>query len=124
MAEPKVVNRHRPAQVLTPFMATATPTIYVGRGTPYGNRNQKVSENERGKVLQMHLDDLCMMEVNVLRRLCSNLVGSDLECSCAPKPCHADTWLALANPHLPLPSWMNSSQKQTLTDLRAAVHGN
>lgn len=123
MSDPKVVNRHRPAQVLTPFMAPAATVIYVGRGTPYGNRNRKVGENERLKVLDMHLNDLCSMEVSVLRRLCANLAGADLECSCAPKDCHADTWLALANPELPMPSWMNSSQQELLAGLRVAVHG-
>ncbi len=72
--------------------------VYIGRpsiwGNPFvigreGDRDEVISEYRRYVLLSTHL----MREIG-------NLAGKDLVCFCAPRPCHGDVLLELANPEL------------------------
>jgi hypothetical protein len=88
-AKPRVWNRRDPE--------TPTDAVYVGRPTKWGNPFT-VAEHGRGKCIQkfiawvLHPDQraLCMDA----RR---ELQGRHLVCWCAPRECHADIWLIIAN---------------------------
>lgn len=91
---PKVHNRHH---------GTAPhDAVYVGRGTKWGNPYRTGEDGDRTWVLRKFTD--YVMADPEIQALASELQGRDLVCSCAPRPCHADLWLALAN-GLPLPTY-------------------
>ena len=88
---PKVWNKRDP---LTPKDA-----LYVGRPTKWGNPYVIGRDGTRAEVIAKYKDfltdliytsDLFMADLHELR-------GRDLVCWCAPKACHADVLLELAN---------------------------
>lgn len=73
--------------------------VYVGRPTKWGNpfiipedgTREEVVEKYRKHVDELrHTSDLFVVDLQELR-------GKDLICWCAPKACHADVLLELAN---------------------------
>ena len=90
------VYSHRAGAYPAPFGA-----VYVGRGTPYGN--QFIMTHEKGEDVgsrawacaefEKYAEGRHRREPNWLKPL----VGKDLICWCAPKQCHADILLRLAN---------------------------
>ena len=87
----KVWNKRDP---LTPKDA-----LYVGRPTKWGNPYVIGRDGTRAEVIAKYKDfltdliytsDLFMADLHELR-------GRDLVCWCAPKACHADVLLELAN---------------------------
>ena len=90
------VYSHRAGAYPAPFGA-----VYVGRGTPYGNPfvmthegGQEIGSREWACAeFAKYAKDRVQREPNWLKPL----VGKDLTCWCAPKQCHADTLLRLAN---------------------------
>jgi hypothetical protein len=83
---PRVLNRHRDGH--------PPGSVYVGRGTPWGNPFRAGPDGPRSVVLGRFRDEvLPSLDVSALR-------GRDLVCSCAPKPCHADMLLRKANPDM------------------------
>jgi hypothetical protein len=73
--------------------------IRVDRKTKWGNPFPMANEKERDKVIQQHAT--WIVTQHRLVAALHELEGRDLACWCAPKPCHADTLLALANQDLP-----------------------
>lgn len=72
---PKVYNRLRSAP---------RDSVYVGRGSPWGNPFIIGEHGTRAEVLSK-------FKCEVLPNLdLEELVGRDLTCWCWPKPCHAD----------------------------------
>lgn len=74
---------------------------YIGRGTPWGNPFKVTEELPRGEAAaaykKMIADKLAVGD-RVTRQLVSDLAGVDhIECSCAPKPCHGDTFVEIWN---------------------------
>lgn len=67
-------------------------TVYVGRGSKWGNPCRIESENQRA-------DAVAWFEAHVLPELdVSALRGKDLACWCRPdQVCHADSLLIAAN---------------------------
>lgn len=80
---PKVYNIHH---------KDAPPgAVYIGRGSPYGNRFVIGKHGNRNEVIsRFECEQLPDMDVSVLR-------GKDLLCFCKPKPCHGDLILMKAN---------------------------
>ncbi len=77
--------------------------IRVDRGTDWGNPflPKNSSEAERQRVCYLY-ELYAMWRVTVDPYWLEPLRGQDLACWCAPKRCHADTLLRLANRKDPL----------------------
>lgn len=73
-------------------------TKIVDRSTPYGNPFIMHSDGDRDQVCDLFATWVKLPEQAKLRAQAKiELKGHDLACWCAPKRCHADTWLAIAN---------------------------
>ena len=72
--------------------------IYIGRGSPYGNKFV-IGDPHPETGAPMTRDDVC----DLFERLClpnldvTALAGRDLVCFCNPKRCHGDAILDAAN---------------------------
>ena len=71
--------------------------IYVGRGTKWGNPYKIGKDGNREQVISKYRDHAKFM-CDFERDFIEPLVGKDLACHCAPKACHGDVLLELANP--------------------------
>lgn len=69
--------------------------IYVGRPTKWGNPFRIEVYGTRARVIELYREWL-WNHPQLLADL-GELRGKDLVCWCAPKPCHADILLELAN---------------------------
>jgi hypothetical protein len=79
------------------YHGTAGPdAVYIGRGSPYGNVFVIGKDGTRDEVCDKFEQ---MIESNVLFKatIRNHLRGRDLVCFCAPKRCHGDTLLRIAN---------------------------
>ena len=91
---PKVYSLRKPAPL------EALGGFYVGRGTPYGNPFVMTHENGQDTgsrewacaEFEKYAESRILREPDWLKPL----YGKDLVCWCAPKRCHADTLLRLA----------------------------
>jgi len=70
--------------------------VYVGRGTPFGNRFIIGKHGNRDQVCDLYEKESlqCPEFIEFVKR---DLKGCDLVCFCAPKRCHADFLLKIAN---------------------------
>lgn len=73
--------------------------VYVGRPTQWGNPFVVGRDGTQGECVALYRDWLLYApECAALRaRARRDLRGRDLVCWCAPKPCHADVLIELAN---------------------------
>lgn len=71
-------------------------SYYVGRPSIWGNPFHIGKDGTREEVIEKYRVYL-QSKPNLLRKI-SRLKGKHLLCWCAPKPCHADVLLELANP--------------------------
>ena len=86
MTAPRVVNRwHRPKGA-----------VYVGRPGPWGNPFHVGKHGTRAEVVARYRKWL-LAQPELVERARRELRGRDLECWCAPLPCHADVLLEIAN---------------------------
>jgi len=70
----------------------------VDRSTPYGNPFIMTNESQRDKVCdQFEAWIRQPLQAKIRAQAKADLKGCDLLCWCAPKRCHADTWLCIAN---------------------------
>jgi hypothetical protein len=69
--------------------------VYIGRGSPWGNPFREGIDGTREEVIARYETRL-MTQPELLAQLPS-LRGKRLGCYCAPKPCHGDVLLRLAN---------------------------
>ena len=87
---PKIYNKHHgnvPASA-----------VYVGRPTKWGNPFTIGRHGERDEVISLFEQWVMLPEQAHLREAAKiELRGKDLVCFCAPKPCHADVWMRIAN---------------------------
>jgi len=70
--------------------------VYVGRGSPWGNPfiiDERYDRDEVIALFQKMIDE----EPGWIEKIKDRLVGKDLLCFCAPKPCHGDILLRIAN---------------------------
>ena len=70
--------------------------VYIGRGSPYGNPFVIGKDGTRNEVIAKYRDYL-LSNPDLLSMVKSNLRGEDLVCFCAPRPCHGDILLEIAN---------------------------
>lgn len=85
---PKVYNKHH--------KNAPADAIYVGRPTKWGNPFEIGVHGDRGTVIHMY-KNLVNELPGRIAEIKSELAGKDLVCWCAPKPCHADILLEIAN---------------------------
>lgn len=89
MKKPKVLNKNK--------LKVAPPkAVYVGRPSRWGNRFVEGRDGTRAEVIAAYEADL-LKDPERMAAL-PELHGRDLLCWCAPKVCHADVLLRLANP--------------------------
>jgi hypothetical protein len=89
---PRVYSKRKGAE---PAPADA---VYVGRPTQFGNPFVVGVDGDQGECVEMYRDFITDPDAAVLRkRIRAELRGKDLVCWCAPKPCHADVLLEIAN---------------------------
>lgn len=87
---PKVWNKRDPN--------TPKDAIYVGRPTKWGNPfSLSDNFNDREAVISMFRDYLMEQSHDLYDEAIAELRGKDLVCWCAPKACHADILLEVAN---------------------------
>ena len=70
--------------------------VFVDRRTKWGNPTLLENESDRDWVCDEY--EKFLRKNDVLLSQLHELRGKDLICNCAPKRCHADTLLRLANP--------------------------
>lgn len=85
---PRVVNKKREG---IPYDA-----VYVGRPSEWGNPFRIGVHGDRDQVIVLHRKWV-LSDPNRWAAIRRELRGKDLVCNCAPKPCHADILLWIAN---------------------------
>lgn len=96
LVPPKVWNKRDPN--------TPKDAIYVGRPTKWGNNYSHLRSNvpgiitvkDRMEAIERYTMDI-KQDPSFLKQVRDELWGRDLVCWCAPKPCHADILLLIAN---------------------------
>lgn len=85
---PKVYNKHH---------KNAPPdAVYIGRPTKWGNPFSIGKDGTREQVIEK-FKHYVLARPELIQAAQRELVGRDLVCFCAPKPCHGDVWLIVAN---------------------------
>lgn len=88
MTGPQVWNKHhRNAPV---------NAVYIGRGSPWGNPFVIGADGDRDEVIAKH-EAMVRADPLLQVRIREQLAGRDLVCFCAPRACHGDLLLRLAN---------------------------
>jgi len=83
-------------KVLNKYLDVIPPdAIYVGRGSKWGNPFRIGVDGDRTTVINKY-EQWIIGQPHILRSL-NELRGHDLVCFCAPRPCHGDLLLHLAN---------------------------
>lgn len=87
----RVYNVRKKGQVPIPESA-----VYVGRPTKWGNPFRVSVDGSRDQVIEMYRAWV-KKNTRLSEEIRRELKGKDLVCWCAPKPCHADVLLEVAN---------------------------
>ncbi len=108
MPAPRVYNKHH---------GDAPPgAIYIGRGSPWGNRFVIGEHGDRDQVCNLfECEQLPELDV-------SQLAGKDLVCFCAPHRCHGDSILLKANFRVLVFGGRDYADKRTLYRVMDAIH--
>lgn len=85
---PKVLNKYTdpPSQ----------NSVNIMRGTKWGNPYIIGPDGSREDVVEKHKRDI-IENIFIVEKIKKELNGKDLVCCCAPKACHGDILLAIAN---------------------------
>ena len=70
--------------------------VYIGRGSPWGNPFVIGKDGDRDRVCNS-FEAMTILNLELLARARRELRGKDLLCFCAPKRCHGDFWIRVAN---------------------------
>jgi hypothetical protein len=70
--------------------------VYVGRPTRWGNPFTLYNDGTRDEVIAKYRDWLTA-QPELMEAVVTELRGKDLVCWCAPRACHADVLLEVAN---------------------------
>jgi len=70
--------------------------VYIGRGSPYGNPFIMGKNISRDEICDK-FEAMLLSNKELLRKVKTELKGKDLVCFCAPRRCHGDTLLRIAN---------------------------
>lgn len=73
------------------------PYVYIGRPTKWGNPFVLKHERDRQTVLEKYRVYLLTMRPDLVEAAKKELRGKTLGCFCAPKACHGDVLLEVAN---------------------------
>ena len=71
-------------------------SVYIGRGSPWGNPFRIGKDGNRDEVCEK-FERMLRSSPVLVRRIKQELSGKDLVCFCAPRRCHGDTLLRVAN---------------------------
>lgn len=85
---PKILNKHH--------SGIPEGAVYIGRGSPYGNPFKIGEDGTRLEVIEK-FRQYAFNNMELLGRVRAELPGKDLVCFCAPKKCHGDVLLEIAN---------------------------
>lgn len=83
----RVLNKHH--------AGVPTGAIYIGRGSKWGDPFRIGPDGDRAAVILKH-ERWLSVQHELLQAL-DELCGRDLVCFCAPRSCHGDLLLRLAN---------------------------
>lgn len=83
----KVLNKHA--------MGSHADAVYIGRGSKWGNPFRIGIDGDRAAVIAKY--ECWLRNQHHLLRALDELRGCNLLCFCAPKACHGDLLLRLAN---------------------------
>jgi hypothetical protein len=83
----KVLNKHH--------RGIPARAVYIGRGSKWGNPFRIGSDGDRAAVIAKY--ERWLADQHQLLRMLDELSGRDLVCFCAPRACHGDVLLRLAN---------------------------
>jgi len=86
--KPKVLNKYHGGM--------KPGVVYIGRGSIYGNPFIIGKDGDRDDVINKY-EEYLMRNTELLAKVKANLRGKDLVCFCAPKRCHGDVLLKIAN---------------------------
>jgi hypothetical protein len=89
--KPRVWNKYECAPADLPF-----GSVLIMRGTPWGNPWAVGKDGTREQVILKYILDRGS-DKRFLARVRAELRGRDLVCCCAPKACHGDWLLKIAN---------------------------
>ena len=79
------------------YHGTAPPgAVYIGRGSPYGNPYVIGLDGSRNEVCDKYIAYL-HSNFALTALVKKELRGKDLVCFCAPRRCHGDHLLSIAN---------------------------
>lgn len=70
--------------------------VYIGRPSPWGNPWLMLNEKYRNAVCELY-EEYLQEHPELIQQIKKQLKGKDLVCFCAPKRCHGDTILRIAN---------------------------
>lgn len=73
-----------------------TGAVYVGRPSRFGNPFPLRRETDRLAIIDRY-ESWLLAQPALVAAVKAELRGKDLVCWCAPKPCHADVLLRIAN---------------------------
>lgn len=85
---PKVLNRYKDT--------IPKDAVYIGRPTIWGNPFQMTGPDTRGNVVAEY-EKWLMNQPDLVAMVRKQLRGMNLVCFCAPKACHGDILLKIAN---------------------------
>lgn len=85
---PRVLNKHRDK--------IPAGAVYIGRPSRWGNPFEIGEDGNREEVVAKYRTWL-MAQPDLIKAAQKELAGKDLVCFCAPKACHGDVLLEVAN---------------------------
>ena len=87
--KPRVFNKRRPHEI-------PAGAVYVGRPTKWGNPFIVGVHGKQGECVELFARDI-ESRPELVEAAKRELRGKHLVCWCAPRACHADVLLAIAN---------------------------
>lgn len=85
---PRVLNKHKDV--------IPSDAVYIGRPSEWGNPFVVGVHGERGECVKMFEEYISKNQL-LQQRVKEQLRGKDLVCFCAPRACHGDILLRIAN---------------------------
>lgn len=92
---PQVLNVYK-----SPGVKTRPDCVYIGRPSKWGNPFAIGKDGTREEVVEKYRTYLLSRQ-ELVEQAKKELVGKNLVCFCAPKLCHGDILIEVANPELP-----------------------
>lgn len=84
-------------------------TVYIGRGSKFGNKYVMGIHGSREHVIKRHKEDFCN-DPDLQEAVWNELKGKIIGCFCKPEYCHGDTYVAyirmrMKNDGKPMSQW-------------------